>query len=525
MTPSALMTVLAVWTADAIAPAADGVRSLPLRSRLGWINYSVIALYLLAMFLMGAYFSRREKTTEDLFLGGRRVPWWAAGLSIFGTMLSSITYMAVPALVYRTDWVYLPGNLMIVAIAPVVVFFYLPFYRRLHLTSIYEYLERRFNLAARLLGSTAFILFQLGRMGVVLYLPALALATVTDLNVYVAILAMGLFTTFYTVAGGIEAVVWTDVVQVIILLGAALLSLGIAVVRVDGGLPAVLSMAAAEGKFHAVNWTWDCTTTALWVVVLGRFFEQFVPFTADQAVVQRYLTTRDEKTAARGIWTNAVLTIPATFLFFAIGTALWAFYKTHPSALNPNSRPDDIFAWFMVQQLPVGVAGLVVAGLFSAAMSTLSGSVNSVATAITTDFYLRADASASERRSMIVARALSLILGLAGTASAIFMAYLKSPSMWDQYTKILGLFGGGMAGLFAAGIFTRRTTGPGAVVGFLASALVLYWVSTCTATHFFLYAGIGMLTCLTVGYVASLLLPSGPKNLDGLTIFTLRSPL
>ncbi len=487
-----------------------------------WLDYTVVTIYLAALVGMGFYFSRREKSTEDFFLGGHRIPWWAAGLSIFGTQLSAITFMAIPGKAFHTDWVYFLGNMMIVAIAPVIVFLYLPFFRRLNVTTAYEYLEQRFNVVVRLLGSSAFVLFQLGRMGVVLYLPAAALSAVTGMNVYACIGMMGVLATIYTVLGGIEAVIWTDVLQVFVLMGGALLALVIIVFSVDGGLFGIIDAASEAGKLRTVNLSWNIATTALWVVLLGKPFEMLVSYTADQTVVQRYLTTSDEKSAAKGIWTNAALTIPASIIFFSVGTALWAFYRVHPEMLNPASRTiDNIFPWFIAQRLPMGIAGLVIAGLFAAAMSSLDSSMNSMATAITTDFYRRFNRTADDVKCLRLARVLTVLLGVVGTCFGLYMAWLNSTSMWDQYVKIIGLFGGGLAGLFAVGIFTRRTTATGAILGFLGSAVLLWCVKSYTSVHFFLYPAIGLVGCFAIGYVVSVVVPAGRRNVEGLTIFTL----
>jgi Na+/proline symporter len=208
-----------------------------------------------------------------------------------------------------------------------------------------------------------------------------------------------------------------------------------------------------------------------------------------------------------------------------VGTALWTFYKTHPAMLNPTGKSDYIFPWFIAQQLPTCVAGLVIAGLFAAAMSSLDSSMNSMATAITTDYYRWLRPDASDRRCLKLARWLTGLLGLFGTGSAMIMAYLGAQSMWDQYMKVIGLFGGGLAGLFALGIFTRRTHGPGALIGFVASAAVLYLVTANEAVHVLLYAAVGVASCFLVGYVASLAIPLGGRDLSGLTVYTLsRAP-
>lgn len=484
--------------------------------RLATADLLAVGVYLVALVAVGAYFARRERATSDYFLAGRRVPWWAAGVSIFGTQLSAITYMAMPALVYRTDWSYLFGNMMMLVAAPVVVAAYLPIYRRQNLTTAYEYLERRFHLSVRLLGAAAFCLFQLGRMGVILLLPALALATVTGIDVYYCILVMGIVATAYTVLGGIEAVVWTDVLQAGVLLGGAVLSLLVIFGGVEGGLAGTFQMAESRGKLSLGFWSWDFATAAIWVILFGRLLEMFVPYTADQTVVQRYLTTPDEKQAARGVWTNALLSVPATLIFFSVGTGLWAFYRTRPELLNPAGRTDDIFAWFIAQQLPVGISGLVIAGLFAAAMSSLDSSMNSVATVLVTDFYRRFRPAAADRGALRLARALTLLLGVLGTGSAVWMALRHDPSMWDQHTKIVGLLGGGMAGLFALGVFTRRANALGAVVGLAASTAILYAVQRSGRVHFFLYSAVAIGSCFAIGWAASWLAPP-PASTRGLT--------
>jgi len=483
------------------------------------LDYTAMGLYLASLALMGLYLSRREKGTADFFLGGRRVPWWAAGLSIFATQLSSISFMAIPAKAYATDWMYFHANVAIVLIAPVVVFFYLPYFRRLNITTAYEYLEARFNLPVRLFASAAFILYQLGRMAVVLFLPAIALSTVTGIDVYVSILVMGLLCTFYTVLGGIEAVIWTDVLQVAVLLGGALLSLAFIVVD-SGGLATVLHTGLADSKFRVVDWSWDYTTPTLWVVLIGGMFANLGPYTSDQTVVQRYLTTKDERAAARSIWTNAWLVIPGTIVWFGLGTALYVFYKGHPQALDPAVSTDAIFPLFIAQQLPAGISGLIIAALFAASMSTLDSSLNSVATAVVTDFFRRFRPRAADSLCLRLARWLTALLGVLATATAALLAAADVGSLWDVFQEVMSLFGGALAGLFALGIFSRRATGPGALVGAAASVVTLYLVKSYTPVHFFLYALVGVLTCIIVGYAASLLLPARAKNLAGLTILT-----
>ncbi|MCA9300787.1 MAG: sodium:solute symporter, partial [Phycisphaerales bacterium] len=482
------------------------------------LDFLVIGVYFVALIIIGWRMSRHEASTEQYFLGGRRIPWWAAGLSIFATQLSAITFMAIPAISYRTDWVYLVGATMIAGVAPIVVRIYLPFFRRLDITTAYEYLEARFSASVRVVGSVLFMLVQLGRMGIVLYLPALALSTVTGVDMYASIVVMGVLATIYTVHGGIEAVIWTDVLQVVVLLGGAVLSFVLMIDSLGGGFGEFTRDAAAAGKFHAFENTWSAAELAVWVVILGRFFENLVPYTSDQTVVQRYLATPTEAGAARSIWTNAILSVVASVLFYAVGTALWVFYRAHPERLNPSGRTDDIFPWFIATELPAGISGLVIAGIFAASMSSLDSSMNSVATAFTTDIYRKIRPDAEDRGLLRIARIATVLLGGLGTAAAAYMAWRGDTSAYDTYTKVIGLFGGGLAGLFVAGVFTRRANPPGMLIGLLASALVLYLVSTTTRLHFFLYAGIGILSCVAFGWLASRAFPSARPPSAGTTL-------
>lgn len=484
----------------------------------------VLGLYSVMLIAISVYFARRNQDCRKYFLAGQRIPWWAAGLSLLGSSLSAITFMAFPAMAFRTNWVYLLGNFMILAVAPLVIWFYLPFYRRLNVTTAYEYLEYRFGLPSRLVGSSAFLLFQLGRMGVVVYLPALALSTVSSWDIYTCILVIGCVATLYTTLGGIEAVIWTDVIQVLVLIGGALVSLFVILSKIPGGMETAISSSLSAGKLHAVNYSWDVASTGIGVVIVGNLFKFLIPYSSDQGVIQRYLTTSDERQAARGIWLNAAASIPVWTLFFALGTGLWVFYRASPERLDPLGRTDEIFAWFIVHELPAGISGLVIAGLFAASMSSLDTSLNSMATAITADFYQSFRPQSSDRSALRLARLLTVLLGIFGTLTAIYLARSNTQSIWDQFLKIMGLFGGGLAGMFIAGIFTRRTSQTGILVGFSLSAIVLYQVQLRGTVHFFLYGAIGILTCALSGWLFSLLLPQSRKQIEGLTIYTLNPP-
>jgi SSS family transporter len=491
------------------------------RAAIGQGNMITLVGYLAAMLGIGFYFSRKERSADRFFRGGQTLPWWAVGMSIFATMLSSITFMSLPAKAYVTDWSYFFVNMAIVSVAPLVIAVYLPFYRRLDVTSAYEYLEKRFNLACRLFGSASFILFQIGRMAIVLYLPAIALATVSSLDVYTCILLMAVLCIAYTIMGGIEAVIWTDVAQTLVLLGGATASFVLIICSTDGGLAGFYATAAAEGKFfsNTVWWSRDLATASVAVLFFGSLFNNMVSYTASQDVVQRYMITPSQAKAARSIWTNALLTIPSTVLFFALGTALFVYYKAHPERLSAGISNDQILPLFVVRELPAGLAGLVIAGIMAASQSTLSSSLNSVSAAFMTDFFLRFQPHSSERRTLFLARAVVLVTGVFVTVAACLMVPLTIVSLFDTFQTVIGLTGGALAGLFTLGIFSRRANGNGALIGAFGSVVVLTFVRTCTAVNFFLFGCIGMTSCIVLGYAASCLLPSSHKSLDGLTLY------
>ena len=473
---------------------------------LGMVDYGAIGVYFLGLLGMGFYFSRGEKDTETFFLGGRKVPWWAVGISIFGTSLSAITYLAVPANSYATNWVFLLSNLGILFLAPIVVAFYIPRYRGASIATAYEYLEQRFNLSIRIYGSLVFALFQMGRMGIVLFLPAIALSASTGMDIRVCILTMGVVATAYTVWGGIEAVIWTDVVQSVVLMLGAVIALIIVVMNIEGGMVQAFAVARAADKFHAFNWTWDMTTSAVWVCLIGNSFALMYPSTADQTVVQRYLATASNKDAAKAVWTNALLTLPVQFIFFGLGTALWVFFKAHPEKLDPSLQNDAILPLFIIQEFPMGLRGILIAGIFAAAMSSLDSSMNSLASVWVNDYYRRFVRNVSEARALWVARVTTVVIGAFGTGAALYVATLNVPSLFDQFMAMLGLTGGGLAGIFALGVFTKRGNGVGALVGAVCSAATVYCIKSFTPIHFFLHGMVGFVTALVVGYLASCVL-------------------
>ncbi|UGU17413.1 sodium/solute symporter [Sinomicrobium kalidii] len=471
----------------------------------GTVNYVILVLYLLLMAGIGLYFSRKQHSTADYFKGGGRIPWWAAGISVFGTLLSALTFMAIPAKTFLTDWSYFLINMMIICMAPFIARRFIPYFNRLNITTAYEFLENRFNYTARAIGSLSFLLFQLGRIGIILLLPSLAISIVTGIPVETSVIIMGVICIFYTAYGGIEAVIWTDVLQVIILLGGAVLSIVWIFTHTDLGPQEMFTFAESRGKLRLTYPDFSFSTPTFWVVVLGGLASALVTQGTDQTVVQRYLTSTTVKDAKRTLYTNAVMTFPATIIFFAIGTLLYIFYSEKPERLPLDlSNGDSIFPWYIVHELPVGISGVLIAAIFSAAMSSISSSLNSTATVFCNDFYKRFVPDTADLKLLKIARAGTVIMGVLGLLLALWMANASIKSLWDQFFKFIGFLTGGLGGMFLLGILTKKANAPGTLTGVALSVLVTWYISLYTDIHFLMFSFVGVVTCYISGYLLSL---------------------
>jgi solute:Na+ symporter, SSS family len=484
------------------------------------LDIIVLVLYFVIMMLIGFYFSKKQKTEDDYFKAGKRIPWWAAGLSLIGTGLSAISFMAVPAKAFATDWAYYMIRLPTILIPILIGLLYIPIFRSLDVSTAYEYLQKRFNLATRLIGSLSFILFQLGRIGIVLFLPSVALNVVTGFDVVTCIVLMGIVSLVYTIMGGIEAVIWTDVIQVVILYGGIILCVGFISFGLDNGISEIISIGKENEKFNIFNMSFSLQDPNFWVVVCGSFFTSLTTYGSDQTMVQRYMTTKTDKDATKSIWVTVFVGFLLGWLFFFMGTALFAYYKTNPGQmLHTMESNDAIFPWYIISQLPAGLSGLLIAGIFAAAMSSLSSSMNSGATAYTMDFH---KLFKKEFDAIWVGRIVTLLIGLGGILFAILFATLNVKSIWDEFLKIIGLLTGGLGGVFLLGIITKRANGAGVLVGLFASSIIQYYVGFYKPFNLLLFTASGFVSCFIIGYLSSLFFPKYNKSIDGLTIYTVK---
>ena len=435
----------------------------------------VLVSYILAVLGIGFYFSKKAKTSEGFMVGGRSMSGFSVGLSIVGTLLSSVSFIAYAGKAYDSNWNAYVFSFAVVLVAFVAVGVFLPFYRKLGIISAYEFLEGRFGYWGRLYGGVSFIMYQVGRVGVILYLLCLPLHHLLGWDMVTLIVVTGIFTTIYTFVGGIEAVIWTDVTQVFVLFGGAILCGIILLTSVPEGPSQVFRIAGEYDKMSLGTFAFDFTNSSFWLVLVFGITENLRNFGVDQTYIQRYVATKSDKEAAKSVWLGALAYVPLTLLFFMIGTGLFVFYKAYPDPALPE-KADAVFPYFIVTELPDGVRGLLIAALFAAAMSSLSSSINCVATISVEDFTKRfSKRTLTDSQIVTYLRIFTVIFGIIGTLTAIAMMSVKTAL--DISWQISGIFGGGILGLFLLGIFTKKIDNTAAVPAVILSVIVISWIT------------------------------------------------
>jgi solute:Na+ symporter, SSS family len=510
-----------VQTEDGGCSFRTEVVAVPKR-HLGFLDYFTLTCYFAANLGIGFWWARRRRDSDDFLRGGGRVQWWAAGLSYMVTGMSSQSLMLLPVAAFTGSWLLLGVAVFQTASALVVAIVFIPLLRRLNLTTVFEYLERRFGRAVRLLGAVLTVLGQtVARMSIVMLLPAMAFSAVTGLNVYMSILLMGGVTILYCLKGGLQAVIWADVFQFALMYGGIAVAVLVVSADVPGGLPAVIATAQEEGKFKVLLLDWDFVRPTVWVFVCLGLSSIFVQ-ASEQPLMQRAFSTPDEKTARKCVMLGAVASLPAQTMLFFVGSALFVFYRRNPGSLDPALPTDSLFPYFVGNELPPGVVGVIVAAIFAAAMSTVSSSLNAISAIAVRDFLLPVRPDSPERTRMALARLATVVAGGASVAIALLMASMDIKSLWEMFVQLFALVGGGFPGIFALGMLTRRANAPGVFIGLLASIGATFAVRNYTSLNVFLYISVAVGTCIVVGYVASLFFAPPARKLDGLTVHTLR---
>lgn len=444
------------------------------------IDYVLFFAYLIGIIIVGASFYDKDKTSDTFTTGDQKFPGWAVTLSIFATFVSSISYLALPGNAYGGNWNVFVFSLSLPIAAFIALKYFVPLYRRVNSPSAYTYLEERFGLWARVYVSACYLLTQVMRIGTILYLLALTVHTITDWNIPLIILMTGVSVMIYSMLGGIQAVIWTDAIQAVILIGGAVVCIIYLLVNIPGGWNTFIEVGSDDGKFSFGSFGIELNAPTFWVVLIYGLFINLQNYGIDQNYVQRYIASPSDKSAGRSALWGGMLYIPVSLAFLVIGTLLYVFYETGAGELAPDlmaeGQADKVFPYFIVHQLPAGLTGILIASIFAAGMSTVSTSFNSGATVIYTDYYLRFRKKISGKdKSMRVLYLASAALSVAGMLVALAMINVKSAL--DAWWSLASIFSGGMLGLFLLGAFAPRSNRIGAAAGVIAGLLLILYLN------------------------------------------------
>ena len=448
--------------------------------KLSILDLIVFIVLTLGSVIFGASFYFKNKTSDQFTSGGGKLPALIVGISIFAAFLSSISFLGLPGKAYMTNWNAFVFSLSIPIAAILAVKFFVPLYRGLGSISAYNYLEIRFGAWARIYASTCFLLTQLMRTGAILLLLALPLNALFGWDIKTVIIVTGIAVTLYSMLGGIQAVIWTDAIQGIILIVGAVVCAIILTFSMPGGLGQVFEIATANHKFSLGSFGTSLKDSTFWVVLIYGLFINLQNYGIDQSYVQRYMTTSSVKEAKSSALFGFLLYIPVSLVFFYIGTALFAYYTAQPDLLPAELKVpgsgDKVFPYFIVNALPSGITGLLIASIFAAGMSNVSTCINSTSTIILSDYYKRyINKEANEKSLMMILYSSSLIFGALGVIIALSLVGVES--VLDAWWSLASIFSGGMLGLFLLGYLSKRARNIDAIIGVIVGALIIIWMS------------------------------------------------
>jgi SSS family solute:Na+ symporter len=478
------------------------------------IDTAIIFIYLISLLFLGGVFFKKNKNLSRFTLGSGKTPSWVVTFSIFSTFVSSISYLALPGSAYIGNWNPFVFSLSLPIAAVIAVQYFIPVYRKINSPSAYTYMEYRFGPWARTYTAACYLLTQLMRIGTILFLLALALNAILGWDLFWVIVLTGIFVALYSVLGGIEAVMWADAIQGIILIIGALACVFFISNSTSGGLIELVTQGMSDDKFSLGPYTADLTLPTFWIVLIYGVFINLQNFGIDQNYIQRYMVLPTEKEAKKAAFWGGMLYIPVSAVFLFIGTALYVYYQNPLHAIPTELKGDQIFPFFIANALPVGLSGLLVAAIFAAGMSTISTSFNSMATVFYVDFYKKFTASKNDSKALNVLYGVSIVIGILGVSIALAMINVKG--VLDTWWKFASIFSGGMLGLFILGITTTKKGNTIPIIATAFGVVTLLWI---TLSDYFpeYYFGLALHSYLAIVLSTSTLV------LVGLLLFRLKA--
>lgn len=439
------------------------------------IDLAIVIIYLAAVLFAGMYFSKKRMTGKEYFKGDGTIPWWVTSVSIFATLLSPISFLSIAGNSYNGTWVLWFAQLGIFIAVPLTIRLFLPVYSKLKIDTAYHYLELRYkSKGLRVLGALLFIIYQIGRMSIIMYLPSVVLAPLVGININVLIIIMGIIAIVYSYGGGLKSVLWTDFIQGLVLIAGVVFTLIYLVFSIDGGMGTIFT-TLQNGKFLAPNevvFDPNILKSSVFIILVGAGINTFSSYISSQDVVQRFTTTTDIKELRKMTFGNGFLSIGTTTVIYLIGTALFVFYHQNPQLLQ-TAHQDQIFASFIVYQLPIGVSGILIAAIYAASQSTLSTGLNSVATSWVLDIQDSFNRQISEEKQTKIAKLVSLGVGIIAIIVSMILANGEIKSAYEWFNSFMGLVLGVLAGIFVLGVITKKATSIGAYAGFFTSAIIV----------------------------------------------------
>jgi SSS family transporter len=480
--------------------------------RLHALDIFIIAVYLIAITLFGIRFRKSQRTVRDYFLAGRNIPWWAIALSIVAAETSTLTVIGTPGIAYGGNFGFLQLVFGYLAGRVIVSLLFIPQYFRGEMFTAYQLIDRRFGKTLHRITSGVFLVTRAAAEGVRVWAVSIVIRVALGTSEVASVAIVMLLTLIYTFEGGMAAVIWTDVVQMAIYVAGTIAGFITLTHLVPGGWPAIHSAAAAAGKLQVFDFSLNFFKTyTFWAGLIGGMFLNTASHGTDQLMVQRLLAARNQRESKVALLSSGVVILAQFSLFLLMGAGLWFFYRLSPPA-RPFPTLDYVFPTFIVDHVPPGMSGLLIAAILAAAMSNLSAALNSLSSTTMMDFYVRFRPLTSENRRLSLSRAATVVWGAALFLLALLSRH--SAKVLETGLSIASVAYGGLLGVFLLGLLTRRATQTGTIVGMLCGlALNCYlWKGTHVAWTW--YVTFGALTTFVVGYAASLIFRDQAKQME-----------
>ncbi len=473
--------------------------------RLNQVDGAIIAVYLICITLFGLRFRKSQRSLRDYFLADRNIPWWAIALSIVAAETSTLTIIGTPAIAYGGNFGFLQLVFGYLLGRIIICIFFIPQYFRGEMFTAYQLIDRRFGKVLHRVTAAVFLVLRAAAEGVRVWAVSIVVVTAFHISDVTSVTIIMLLTLLYTFEGGLAAVIWTDVVQMVIYVGGTIVGFVTLIHLVPGGWPAIHAAGVSAGKFRVFDFSFNFFQTyTFWAGLIGGTFLTTASHGTDQLMVQRLLAARGERESKLALLSSGVVVLAQFTLFLLVGAGLWMYYGLYPSQARFTS-PDKAFPTFIVDHMPHGISGLLIAAILAAAMSNLSAALNSLSSTTMVDFYLRIRPETSDRRRLLLSRIATVIWGI--ILFGLGLASRYGSSVLERGLTLASLAYGGLLGVFLLGVLTRRAKQTGTIIGMLCGLALNIYIWGWTTVPYTWYVTMGSLTTFAVGYIASLLEP------------------